>query len=693
MEYPAMNRNKVIAASLPSPIGGVDLSRDATDIRDNQCTDMSNFWARGNTLVTRPSIVPSDEYLSDVIYEYDFEMFGEQRKLLVYRNRFSIVTGEETQNIPVSPGNAKFINALVPNAKIQSATVTNVVHDAPNPVGYLIGTLVVGGINVYMELNYSASLYPAFSYAHLSWVSFDNGVVNTYGNNPYIPTVVINKSLDGTSGDTLEDYNILTPYFKEEFNVRTNYPVGDESISEIVLRLSQDKVIINYNTPALIELFGVFVIEGEMFPFTTGYKLLAYMTGNSTSYLYLLNSVDADIEELDNAINMPHTVRYDNNNLSFVVTLSLENAAIITTQIEKIRITVAADNDFNYDAINNFNISTWFGGARSGLESGTRLFLSGSDTEPNLLRWSALNMQNYFPENNFAYVGNDTLITAFGKQENYLVLFKADELYAMEYLYDVDNGKTTVYFPVTPISPSIGCDCPNTIQLINDRLVWAHSRGYVYTLVGANQYSERSVRELSLYIRPALAKDAMLSSAVSADYKGHYLLLAGNKGYIWNYDAMPFLNSESSQEAQEMLAWYLWDIDSVDSLFVNAGKLYCTIDGNEYVFEDGHAVPCSYSTKLFAFDAPFLYKRVSQLFIGIDSEEVFDAEVTIKTESGNDPLSSTVTNKYNMHIDRDMHRINARVNRARLFGYTLSADAFISIQGGAIKYEIHGEVK
>ena len=103
----------------------------------------------------------------------------------------------------------------------------------------------------------------------------------------------------------------------------------------------------------------------------------------------------------------------------------------------------------------------------------------------------------YFPENNYAYVGDSSqAATAFGKQSDMLVIFHSREMYYATYVaggdftaQDVIDGKivdVTAYmakFPITQINGEIGCDCPRTVQLCNNRLAWATSDGRVYTPV------------------------------------------------------------------------------------------------------------------------------------------------------------------------------------------------------------------
>ena len=77
---------------------------------------------------------------------------------------------------------------------------------------------------------------------------------------------------------------------------------------------------------------------------------------------------------------------------------------------------------------------TWYGGDSRGLFGGTRLFVAGNPLYPHLVHWSDVNNALYFPAPNYAYVGDATdAITAFGKQEDALIIFKERELYAAGY--------------------------------------------------------------------------------------------------------------------------------------------------------------------------------------------------------------------------------------------------------------------
>ena len=122
-----------------------------------------------------------------------------------------------------------------------------------------------------------------------------------------------------------------------------------------------------------------------------------------------------------------------------------------------------------------------------------------------------------------------------------LVVFKERELYYATYVsggdftaQDVIDGKiidvaaNMAKFPITQIHANIGCDCPGTIQLCDNRLVWASSSRKVYVLCSASQYSERNILDVSGPVESVLAGWSNTKGLVSCDWQGHYLLINGN---------------------------------------------------------------------------------------------------------------------------------------------------------------------
>ena len=121
----------------------------------------------------------------------------------------------------------------------------------------------------------------------------------------------------------------------------------------------------------------------------------------------------------------------------------------------------------------------------------------------------------------------------------------------------------TASLPITPLSAEIGCDCPETIALCHNRLVWAHSQEGVFTLLSQNPYSTRNIRPLSAPIDAGLKSlpAAAWENASAATFEGWYLLLTGDTVWLLRYDDTAFVRfGTTDRKAQQALCWYRWDI-------------------------------------------------------------------------------------------------------------------------------------
>lgn len=190
--------------------------------------------------------------------------------------------------------------------------------------------------------------------------------------------------------------------------------------------------------------------------------------------------------------------------------------------------------------------------------NGTRVFLAGNGTATYF--YSDLTSPDYFPENNYNVVGDNTAITALALQYGVLIVFKESEVWQVSYS---ESGGTDgrVSFPLKAVNRGIGCDCPGSVQLVNNSLVWLSSKVGVCILCSTQIEDERNVEIISRNImgtadRPGLLQCEGLRDATSADWRGKYWLRTGERVWVWDYEATPYQQSYNPDLAAKALAWF-----------------------------------------------------------------------------------------------------------------------------------------
>ncbi|HIW74473.1 MAG TPA: hypothetical protein H9684_09120 [Firmicutes bacterium] len=232
--------------------------------------------------------------------------------------------------------------------------------------------------------------------------------------------------------------------------------------------------------------------------------------------------------------------------------------------MNNIEATASKDNAAEREPLLGMTACIWFGGWQ-GVYSGNRLFVGGNPEAPNRMYWSESRLPLYFPRSNYSLVGGaEQAITAFSCLRDALVIFKEREVYraVRETLEDPVSGREDDLFPRSLLSPTVGCDCPRTIRLCGDRLVWADSAGEVYCLREADAFSGETVIRLtgSIASRLALHAGEELKRAFALRYAGYYLLAVGRDAYCLCTEDDAFRRVTSSGSLTgEALRWFYWD--------------------------------------------------------------------------------------------------------------------------------------
>lgn len=274
-----------------------------------------------------------------------------------------------------------------------------------------------------------------------------------------------------------------------------------------------------------------------------------------------------------------------------------------------------------------------YGGSLGGVDSGTRIFLSGNQTYPGSVFWSGVisasyNAAEYFPDVNVEVIGDaKKKITALAKQQNELIIFKERSVHALTYQFDGSDA----HFLVRELHGSIGCDAPRSVQLINNSLCFAHSKEGVCLLISTNNNDERSIVPISSNINHTensservvglLDYDpARLQSAVSFDDGRRYWLCLAPVVFLWDYSISPYTALSNPSAAQDRLSW--WLLDNFDAccfatlrgltLYGSGSKLDFVRPSPEYS-DFGERIRAFYKTKGYDGGDPTIWKNFKQI--------------------------------------------------------------------------------
>ena len=256
-------------------------------------------------------------------------------------------------------------------------------------------------------------------------------------------------------------------------------------------------------------------------------------------------------------------------------------------------------------------------------EFSNRMFLSGNSDLPNYYFASGLSSSvdaTYFPQKyQYAIRGSDKDITGFKVHYNKLVVFKEDLTCTVTSALGLDN---TASFPIEYLNTDVGCDIKDSIQLVNNNIVFANTSGGIYIIVSTQIPGEKSVLPVSLNINgsidtPGLLQEDLesLKNATSVDYGYKYYLCVNDKCYVWDYKDNFSINNPSN------LRWLYYD---------NINAAIFSIRRNNIVYADrttgllkefsnayndfGEPINSIWATKLLDFGFPDWLKTINYIW-------------------------------------------------------------------------------
>lgn len=727
MKYPAIGASSSYRFSIPKLNGGVNAHDAVSQIEDNQLSDCKNMWFHDGVLQTRPGLHFLEEtmeqktgYLPTLYggtYDVTDGRLGSCRRFLEATTEQIVGTEMKisyTLHTVGYTGEQSF-GRPVTYDPLEKSLAFFVESGAGNWEG-----VKRGGAMLFLRQS------PISNRGNSIFAQSESGGWVSVSQEVYVPHVLINgyptKSGDNmvsTTGYSGEGFNLLTPKFRCTYTTdgkgdTFNLPLTDIDDSEVTI---------------------TYITRGQ----TLEYTIPAGATESNEAGGYYFR--------LSRAAGSLYAAKTDNKPYS----VALPDEGIK----ENIIITAAKTTPGSEKIIFGMQFCTWYGGG-GGLYAGTRLFVSGNDEEPGLVHWSDVNNPLYFPENNYAYIGNaGQSVTAFGKQGEKLIIFKEHEIYFTTYNAGsisteavmnseiIDITANTAQFPIVQLHPSIGCDCPKTIQLCDNRLIWATSTGDVYCLSTTNALSETTVHLLSRNVEKWLSTvDAVnfRSLAFAYDYAGYYVLMFREKAFALNYADSQFLYQvaySGGKKDGDKLKWFVWEytlfatpeipeagiqreitktILSVISNGKDAIALCWDVDSvvpgyryladfsgvvDDYVYEGQRIyqigrmeIPCLFQTKMFDMGYPEQEKIVQQVYITASNRSERTATVSYLSTRGITADTYQLEQRETVGTDSpqymSINRLTPNLSRIHHFGLRLESAGGISVGDIAVKYKRMG---
>ncbi len=583
---PMIPNNPFYSLTIPELSGGINLRDGISLVRDNQLTAARNMWYKDGMLKTRPGFNTLKDFISK---EKSVHGLPETGEIYANEKNFRIINGITYYLVAYYASRENFIDFYYfsPGAQKEYYYIGRI-DNIPSDVKHCNIFQFQSDIYCFCDGFFPEEEIPFYIYKISSDKTGSDSqweIARINHSDIYAPLLAHNGCLYHDSGnmrereilrgfDMLEGLNLLGNSYRiisstvdlEELENKESHPM------KYLLPLNITKT----STKQLIP--GIFSV-----------KLANKVNDKIIEHrVEATNSIDCYEEKTSSDIDGLRAIVKIKENGNVILTFEGHSSGIrelnkTDYMLNDMEITAPCENsEKNYKKVLGMSFSEWFGGGAEGLNGGIQLFMGGHSEEKNLVIWSDIKKPLYFSENAYTYAGDKSQkVTAFAKQGDRLYIFKEKEIFSTSYnsissAMDAesvlnqsifDTAASEVTFPMIQAHNSIGCDCPDTVQLCRNRLVWANSDGSVYTLVSGSQYSERNIFKISDMISRELKtiSPQEFMNAKATDWLGYYTLAIGNKIFALDYNSYGFANISSytkQEDAQLLAPWWIWDIPS-----------------------------------------------------------------------------------------------------------------------------------
>ena len=277
-------------------------------------------------------------------------------------------------------------------------------------------------------------------------------------------------------------------------------------------------------------------------------KLVKYNAEeNVTLYRLPVSPVDAVTSVVVDGEKLTEGTDYTVDLVSGAVTFTTAPPVTNPKTNNTVWITYAKANTDAYNSIMDCRYAATYGGTGA-----LCVVFGGCEAQPNAYFWNVNNIAmdaSYFPFSQYQLAGSsDDMITGFGKQQSYLVIFKHSSVGRTIMKTETVDGRLTVDLPYVPINDKIGCDLPWTIQLIDNNLVWCNTEQGVHTLKDSSSAYENNIECISSKVNGSKEKLALLNDVrsggvvASADDTRRYWLCVNGHVWLWDYENTEYRN-------------------------------------------------------------------------------------------------------------------------------------------------------
>ena len=230
-----------------------------------------------------------------------------------------------------------------------------------------------------------------------------------------------------------------------------------------------------------------------------------------------------------------YTVDLENGTVTFETAPPVTDPPTNNTVV----ITYSKTNSDAYYSVMDCPYATTYGGTGD-----MCVVVGGCPEQPNAIFWNGNNVAmdpTYFPFSQYQLCGDtDDMVTGFGKQQSYLVVFKEHSVGRVKQDTTTVDDRLVIDMPYVAINDKIGCDCPYSIQLIDNNLVWCNTHQGVHILKDSSWAYENNIECVSVKVNGGPTKDGLLldvrtSTPVAMDDSKRYWLCC-NDTWVWDYE-------------------------------------------------------------------------------------------------------------------------------------------------------------